>query len=59
MAKVKITLVKSGIDRPASQKRTLMALGLGKMNRSVEKEITPQIMGMIKKVAHLLKVENA
>ena len=56
MAKVKIKLIKSGIDRPADQKRTLMALGLGKMNRTVEKEITPQIQGMINKIKHLVEV---
>ncbi|MBL7927920.1 MAG: 50S ribosomal protein L30 [Bacteroidia bacterium] len=57
MAKVKITQVKSGIDRPAIQKRTLKALGV-RMNKTVEVEATPQIMGMINKVKHLLKVEN-
>jgi large subunit ribosomal protein L30 len=58
MAKVKITLVKSGIDRPERQKRTLRALGLGKMNRSVEKEVTPQIQGMINTVQHLIEVKE-
>ena len=58
MAKVTIKLVKSGIDRPASQKRTLIALGLGKMNRSVEKEMTPQIKGMINSVLHLVEVKE-
>ena len=58
MSKVKITLVKSGIDRPERQKRTLMALGLGKMNRTVEKELTPQIKGMINKVKHLIEVKE-
>ena len=58
MAKVKITLVKSGIDRPERQKRTLRALGLGKMNRSVEKEVTPQIQGMINTVQHLIDVKE-
>jgi large subunit ribosomal protein L30 len=57
MAKVRITQVKSGIDRPAIQKRTLKALGVS-MNKTVEVEATPQIMGMINKVKHLLKVEN-
>jgi large subunit ribosomal protein L30 len=56
MSKVKITLVKSGIDRPERQKRTLSALGLRKMNRTVEKELTPQIQGMIEAVKHLIKV---
>ena len=58
MAKVKITLVKSGIDRPERQKRTLVALGLTKMNRSVEVEATPQILGMVNKVNHLIRVEE-
>lgn len=58
MAKVKITLVKSGIDRPKDQKATIVALGLKKMNSSVEVENTPQIAGMINKVNHLIKVEE-
>lgn len=58
MAKVKITLVKSTIDRVEGQKRTVRALGITKMNQTVEQEATPQILGMVKKVAHLLKVEN-
>jgi len=58
MAKIKITQVKSGIDRSHDQKATLIALGLKKMNRTVEVEANPQIMGMINKVKHLLKVEN-
>ncbi|MCE2786622.1 MAG: 50S ribosomal protein L30 [Bacteroidota bacterium] len=58
MAKVKITQVKSIIDRPETQKRTIRALGFTKLNQTIEKEATPQIMGMINQVAHLLKVEN-
>lgn len=58
MAKVKITLVKSGIDRPERQKRTLVALGLTKMNRSVEVEATPQIKGMIHKAQHLVETQD-
>lgn len=58
MAKIKITQVKSGIDRPERQKRTLVALGLRKMNASVEVEATPQIEGMVKTVHHLVKVEE-
>ena len=58
MAKVKVTQYKSGIDRPLRQKRTLKALGLRKMNSSVEVEGTPQIMGMIRAVSHLVKVEE-
>ncbi len=58
MAKVKVTQYKSGIDRPLRQKRTLQALGLRKMHSSVEVEGTPQIMGMIRAVSHLVKVEE-
>ncbi len=58
MSKIKITQVKSGIDRPERQKRTLQALGLRKVNQSVEKEATPQIQGMVAKVAHLVSVEE-
>lgn len=56
MAKVKITQVRSLIDRPKDQKLTIQALGLGKMNKSVEVEATPQIKGMINKVSHLITV---
>lgn len=59
MAKVKITLVKSGIDRPERQKNTLRALGLRKMHHTVEKELTPQIKGMINKVVHLVVVKES
>ena len=59
MSKIKITQIKSGIDRPERQKRTLQALGLKKVNQTVEKEVTPQIQGMVAKVAHLIKVEEA
>lgn len=58
MAKIKITQVKSGIDRPVRQKRTLKALGLRKMHASVEVEATPQIIGMVQAVNHLIKVED-
>ncbi|MEZ4772194.1 MAG: 50S ribosomal protein L30 [Bacteroidia bacterium] len=54
--KVRITQVKSTINRPKDQKATIVALGLGKINRTVEKECTPQILGMIKKVTHLVKI---
>ncbi|HEY4060644.1 MAG TPA: 50S ribosomal protein L30 [Puia sp.] len=57
MAKIKITQVKSGIDRPERQKLTLRALGLKKMNASKEVEATPQVLGMVRKVEHLVKVE--
>ncbi len=59
MKKVKVTQVKSVIDRSERQKRTMQALGLTKMNKTVEKEATPQITGMIAKVSHLVKVEEA
>jgi len=56
MAKVRIEQVKSTIKRPENQKRTIKALGLGKINKSVEVQLTPQIAGMIKKVSHLVAV---
>lgn len=56
MATIKIKQVKSGIDRPERQKRTLQALGFRKLNQTIEKEATPQILGMISKVAHLVTV---
>jgi len=59
MAKIKITQVRSIIDRPKRQKATMFALGLRKMNQTVEKEATPQIVGMVAKVQHLVKVEEA
>ncbi|MBD5234479.1 MAG: 50S ribosomal protein L30 [Bacteroidales bacterium] len=59
MAQIKITQIKSRIGAPAVQKRTLDALGLKKMNHSVVKENTPSVMGMVNKVHHLVKVENA
>ena len=59
MKKIKVTLVKSGIDRPERQKLTLKALGLNKLHSSKEVEATPQILGMIRKVDHLVKVEDA
>ena len=58
MAKVIITQVKSTINRPQRQKRTIQALGLGKINRSVKIELTPQIAGMIDKVHHLVSVKE-
>jgi large subunit ribosomal protein L30 len=58
MSKVKITQVKSAIKRPAVQKRTIQALGLGKMNKSVEKELNPAIEGMIRAVQHMIVVEK-
>jgi len=58
MKKIKVTLVKSGIDRPERQKLTLKALGLNKLHSTKEVEATPQILGMIRKVDHLVKVEE-
>ena len=58
MAKVRITQVRSKNGRPERQKRTLLALGIHKLNHSVELEATPQIMGMVEKIRHLVKVEN-
>ncbi|HAL82056.1 MAG: 50S ribosomal protein L30 [Sphingobacteriales bacterium] len=58
MAKIKITQIKSVIDRSERQKRTVEALGLRKINQSVEVEATAAIIGMVKKVNHLVAVEN-
>ena len=58
MSQVKITLYKSPIKRNARQNATVQALGLRKLNHSVNKEATPQILGMINAVAHLVKFEN-
>jgi large subunit ribosomal protein L30 len=59
MAKIKITQVKSVIDRSKRQKATMKALGLRKMNQTVEHDGTPQILGMVDKVKHLVTVEEA
>jgi large subunit ribosomal protein L30 len=58
MAKVQITQKRSTIKRPATQIQTIKALGLGKINRTVEVELTPQIAGMISKVNHLITVKE-
>jgi large subunit ribosomal protein L30 len=58
MPQVKVTQVRSMIDRPKDQKATLQALGLGRINRSVVKDASPQLIGMIRKVSHLVKVEE-
>ena len=58
MKKIKITLVKSPIDRPERQKLTLKALGLNKMNATRELEATPQILGMVRKVEHMVSVQE-
>jgi large subunit ribosomal protein L30 len=58
MKKIRITQIKSGIGRPLRQKRTLQALGIRRMHHTVEKEATPQILGMVAKVNHLVTVEE-
>ncbi len=58
MKKVKIKQIKSTIDRPERQKRTIQALGIKKMHQEVEVDMTPQIEGMIEKVKHLLSIEE-
>jgi len=58
MAKIRVTQVKSKIGSEKRQKRTLEALGLKKMQSSVEVEATPQILGMVNKIIHLVKVEK-
>ena len=57
--KIKITQIRSTIERPERQKRTIVALGLGRIRKSVVKTDTPQIRGMIAKVQHLVRVEEA
>jgi large subunit ribosomal protein L30 len=59
MAKIKIKLVKSPIDKSKRQKLTLTALGFRKVQQTVEHDDTPQIQGMIRVVQHLVQVENA
>jgi large subunit ribosomal protein L30 len=54
MATIKIKQVKSGIGHPLRQKRTLEALGFRRLNQVIEKEVTPQVSGMLAKVAHLV-----
>ena len=56
--KIKVTQIKSGIGSTKRQKRTLEALGIRKMHNTVEVKTTPQIMGMITKVRHLLRIED-
>ncbi|MBM3430661.1 MAG: 50S ribosomal protein L30 [Crocinitomicaceae bacterium] len=56
MSTIKIKQVKSAIKRPARQKATIQALGFRKLNQTIEKEATPQILGMIAKVRHLIEV---
>ena len=58
MKKLRIKQVKSQIGRPDRQKKTLLALGITKMNKAREVEASPQVLGMIDKVKHLLSVEE-
>lgn len=58
MAQIKITQIKSAIDSTKSQKLTIQALGLGKVSKSVLVENTPQIAGMVRKVNHLIEVNE-
>ena len=58
MAKIKVKQVRSSINRPLRQKKTLWALGIKKLHQTVEHEATPQIMGMINKVSHLVEVSE-
>jgi large subunit ribosomal protein L30 len=58
MGQIKITQVKSVIDRSKRQKATIEALGLRKINHTVTKDVNPQIMGMVAKVRHLVTVEE-
>lgn len=58
MKKVRVTQIRSAINRPKRQKLTLEALGIKKLNRPIEHEATPQVLGMIDKVKHLLKIEE-
>jgi len=59
MGKIKVTQVKSAIKKPLRQKRTLEALGLRKLHQTIEVEATPQILGMVNKVSHLVVVEES
>ena len=58
MGNIKITQIKSAIDRSKRQKATIEALGIKKLHNPVVKEVTPQILGMVAKVAHLITVEE-
>ncbi|HEY9560666.1 MAG TPA: 50S ribosomal protein L30 [Anseongella sp.] len=58
MAKIKITQIRSVIDRSEKQKKTMRALGLTRINKAVELEATPQIIGMVKQVSHLVAIEK-
>jgi large subunit ribosomal protein L30 len=58
MARIKITQIKSVIDRSERQKRTMQALGLTRISQSVEVEANPAIIGMVRKVNHLVAIES-
>ena len=58
MARIKITQKRSLLKRPKDQQLTIQALGLGRINRTIEVEATPQILGMVKKVSHLVSVSE-
>jgi large subunit ribosomal protein L30 len=58
MGKIKVTQIKSAIKKPVRQKRTLEALGLRKLHQTIEVEATPQVLGMVNKVSHLVVVEE-
>jgi large subunit ribosomal protein L30 len=58
MARIKVTQVRSKIRRPQNQKRTLEALGLKRINQVVEHDATPNIIGMVNTVKHLVSVEE-
>lgn len=58
MKKIRVTQIRSAIDRPERQKRSLEVLGLRKMHQTVEHEATPQILGIVNKISHLVKVEE-
>ena len=59
MATLRITQVRSGIGRTARHRGTLRALGLGRIGRTVEREVSPQTLGMVRKVRHLVQVEES
>jgi large subunit ribosomal protein L30 len=58
MGKIKVTQVRSAINRPKRQKATIVALGIKKLHNPVEHDATPQILGMVRAVSHLVKVEE-
>ena len=58
LTKVEITQIRSTISQTSRQKKTISALGLGKINKTVEKTLTPQVRGMINKVNHLIEVKE-